>query len=217
MNLRTASGLTMLHLAVWNGHAASVAVLLGRWLHRPNPWRKRVLLHVKLAGRPHTELDVAVMRRHVDCARLLVRAGCTTRALAGAECSELLHRLILLGDGIAAELMLRQESNKVVVNRVLLNLTKALKYPDTCTFTFAGYSNPMPQHMYECTICNQTVCLVCRDKVRCCFGVCVLTISQQHATSSSSDTPMDTCSCTRSATTTRLGHSQCRMSMNCVM
>ena len=50
------------------------------------------------------------------------------------------------------------------VNKVLLNITKSMKYPDSCTFTFAGYHNPMAQHLYKCTVCNQTVCLVCSYK-----------------------------------------------------
>lgn len=53
---------------------------------------------------------------------------------------------------------------QVHVNKVLLNITKSMKYPDSCTFTFAGYHNPMAQHLYKCTVCNQTVCLVCSYK-----------------------------------------------------
>ena len=187
VNLTTRAGLTMLHLSVWNGHAASVAVLLGSWPGRRNPWRSRVQLDMPLSvravgclraerytqthhvlshpqGRDHTELDLAIMRRHVDCARLLIRAGSFCRVFAGPMCEQLLHRLLLLGDGIAAELLLRNEANEVHVNKVLLSITRSMKYPDSCTFTFAGYHNPMCQHLYKCTVCDQTVCLVCSYK-----------------------------------------------------
>lgn len=51
VNLTTRLGLTMLHLCVWNGHAASVAVLLGAWPNRSNPWRSRVELDMRLRVR----------------------------------------------------------------------------------------------------------------------------------------------------------------------
>lgn len=41
----------MLHLAIWNERAASVAVLLGEWPTKPNPWRSRVKLNIAIKVR----------------------------------------------------------------------------------------------------------------------------------------------------------------------
>lgn len=66
--------------------------------------------------------------------------------LKGAKTDELLHRLILLGDGVGAEFLLRS-CDDVAVTPVVVELTKRLKYADTCTFTMASHHNPISQYM----------------------------------------------------------------------
>lgn len=139
VNLPTSTGLTMLHLAAWNGRAASIALLLGAWpdsrqLHTSNPWRGRAHVNLPVRGRRHTELDLALTRGFVDCARLLLRAGCIGKVHRGNKMDEFLHRLILLGDGVGAELLMRS-NNGVQVHPVIIDIVHRMKYPDSCTFT----------------------------------------------------------------------------------
>ena len=60
------------------------------------------------AGGRCSELDLALMKRYVDCARVLVRARCVAHALCGSMCDELFHRFVLMGDGVGAELLLAE-------------------------------------------------------------------------------------------------------------
>lgn len=136
------------------------------------PWRARIPLNTADTssaqprgpglGRRYTELDLAVARDHVDCARLLLRGGGVCRVTTGAPATELLHRLILQGDGVAAELLLRFHGNGVRVTKAIVDVAMRLKYPDACTRTLSG--GAVTQHMYECVTCHERVCLVCRVK-----------------------------------------------------
>ena len=112
------NGLTMLHIAVWNSKAPSVAVLLGEWPDRPNPWRSRVRLNQLLQVRGHSELDLAIMRGQLDSSRLVIRGGGYAKVFAGAGCDKLLHKLVLIGDAIAVELLLRNPFNHALVTKV---------------------------------------------------------------------------------------------------
>lgn len=166
VNLLTSHGVSMLHLSSWNGVASVVALLLSRnaWSGGRNPWRARALVDQGVQARGHTPLDLALVRGHIDCARVLVRGRSHTRVSSARLCDEFLHRVILHGDGTAAELYLRNANSALRVNPIHVGLTARLKYPDTCTFTFAGEHNPVPQHMYECMSCGVRVCQMCRNK-----------------------------------------------------
>lgn len=164
VNIATLSGLSMLQLATWNGHASAVAVLLGSWPSRPNPWRARVRVNNNVRQRGHTELDLAVQRDHLDSSRLIIRSGGVANKLRGTPCDLLFGRLVLRGDGITAELLLRHRENGVRVDKAVVQLVRTMKYPDTCTFTFAAYHNPTRQFMFQCHTCKQKICLLCADR-----------------------------------------------------
>jgi hypothetical protein len=207
LTLRSLDGSTPLQLAAWNGQASVIASVLGPW---PSGYRNRLAAHVRLnvapaqlpgsplnttghthsASRTFSELDLAVLKQHLQAARLLVRFGGTTNETSGLRgADELLHRFVMLGDGITVEKLLQEDAfrlqvcggesavllrlpsppfrdsarHSVQVTPSLMRLLSRLKYPDSCTFTVAQAHNPMDQYMYECVDCGQTVCLVCRD------------------------------------------------------
>lgn len=54
-----------------------------------------------------------------------------------------------------------QPHNGVQVTQPLIDLMQRLSFLNACTFSFATHANPLTQHMYECTTCNQVVCVVC--------------------------------------------------------
>jgi RyR domain len=114
-----------------------------------------------------SELDLALMRRYVDCARVLIRGKCHAQSFSGALCEELLHRFILMGDGVGAELLLSDPANGVRVSQPVIDLLQRLTYLNACTFSFANHSSPFTQYMYECVTCQQLVCVVC---MRSCHG-----------------------------------------------
>ncbi len=45
-------------------------------------------------------------------------------------------------------------------------MMQRLTFLNACTFSFATHANPLTQHMYECTTCNQSVCVVCMVRHR---------------------------------------------------
>ena len=147
VNLPTNDGITMLHLASWNGRAASIALLLGAWPDArmqatSNPWRGRARVNAPVRGRRHLELDLALMRGFVDCARLLLRAGCVANVFRGDKTDEFLHRLILLGDGVGAELLMRSGNDVKVrgasqhrggsCSSAVVALCLAVRYSPSC-------------------------------------------------------------------------------------
>ncbi len=54
-----------------------------------------------------------------------------------------------------------QAANGVSVSQPVIDMMQRLTFLNACTFSFATHANPLTQHMYECTTCNQTVCVVC--------------------------------------------------------
>lgn len=75
----------------------------------------------------------------------------------------------------------------MVVTPELVDMTRRMRFVESCTFTFAQYHNPIRQYMYFCTTCSQRVCIVCRVRpivppsvvclrvsARLCVCVCVL-------------------------------------------
>jgi ankyrin repeat protein len=166
LNRATRDGLTCLQLASWNGQAATLAALLLAWPNGyDNPWKNALRINSRLRNRPFTELDLAVMKNHISCSRVLLRSGAILREMSATKgADELLHRLILLGDGVAADALVRNDANKVKVHQVLVDLVYRMKYPDACTFTFAQAHNPFHQFLYECTECGQRICVVCKDR-----------------------------------------------------
>ena len=156
-----------------------------------------------------TPLDLALLKRHTQCARILCRAGGVARACAvsgarsplqelrilpsyapaaaaasgapssslahhqpqppqavgggGGSADEFLWRCVLLGDGVTAERLLRADENGLRVSPPIIEVCARLKYPETCTATFAQAHHPAGQWMHECAACGVAVCLVCRD------------------------------------------------------
>ena len=100
------------------------------------------------------ERRLSIPDAHSDAASAPVSSG---------SVDEFLFRSVLLGDGVTAERLLRADENGLHVTLPLLELCSRLKYPETCTATFAPGHHPIGQWMYECTSCGQAVCLVCRD------------------------------------------------------
>ncbi|RYG40688.1 hypothetical protein EON68_03925, partial [archaeon] len=148
----TSSGLTAVHLAVWNGQPAALALLLAPWPGSTgrNPFSDRIAANTRLRTRPFSELDLAIIRNHTQCARLLVRQHFFTRELRGGRGAEqLLHRLVLLGDGVAVNTLLQEDANRLRITPNLVDITSRIKYLDACTFTFAQAHNPISQYMYE--------------------------------------------------------------------
>ena len=129
LNQQSKDGSTPLHLAAWNGQAAVISSVLAPWPNGVvNLLAASVSLNVALAplsGSPpaasssaYSELDLAVKKQHLHTARLLIRYDGTTCELSGHKgADELLHRCVLLGDGITAEKMFRNDAFRVQVRR----------------------------------------------------------------------------------------------------
>jgi hypothetical protein len=64
--------------AVWNGHAGTVNMLLGPWAdavsdNLVNPWAARIVLNKYLFAGKYGELDLALAKNLINCARIIVR------------------------------------------------------------------------------------------------------------------------------------------------
>jgi hypothetical protein len=59
-----------------------------------------------------------------------------------------------------------QAANGVNVSQPVIDMMQRLTFLNACTFSFATHANPLTQHMYECTTCNQTVCVICMVRSR---------------------------------------------------
>jgi hypothetical protein len=59
-----------------------------------------------------------------------------------------------------------QAANGVNVSQPIVDMMQRLTFLNACTFSFATHANPLTQHMYECTTCNQTVCVICMVRSR---------------------------------------------------
>jgi len=129
LNQQSKDGSTPLHLAAWNGQAAAISSVLAPWPNGvANLLAASVSLNVALAplsGPPpaasssaYSELDLAIKKQHLHTARLLIRSDGTPCELSGHKgADELLHRCVLLGDGITAEKMFRNDAFRVQVRR----------------------------------------------------------------------------------------------------
>jgi len=179
INEMTNSGITFLHLAAFNGKSEVVRAVLDS--HQPNRKRKiveyvlqkglrhRIKVNVPIRHTGCTELDLAIQRRHLETSRLLLRLGCHAGTSSMEKLHELLHRLVLMGDVQACESILNfSDENRITIDDALVETTQRIEHPETCTFSFANYTNPVKQHLYKCEICESRVCLVCKDR---CHGV----------------------------------------------
>lgn len=194
VNRHTDARATALQIAVWNGQAASAAALVCSWPDGiTSPWASAVRLETRMlpsapvpsagaaagTGRgqmsgssthmePWSELDLALARRHLLSARVLLRETRVTRSLSirdAGTAEELLHRLILLGDGVSvSRLLLDTPGCQSRVSLSALSLVHRLRHADACTCTFAPAHQPADQFMLQCEACGTRVCLVCADK-----------------------------------------------------
>lgn len=113
-----------MHLAAWNGQAATIASILGPW---PLGTQNRLAAHIRLntissdltcgsLTRSFSELDLAVLKHNVQSARIFVRSGGVSKHTSGdLGADELLFRVLLLGDGITVERLLRDDAFQVQV------------------------------------------------------------------------------------------------------
>lgn len=145
LNLTARSSATPLQLAAWNGKAATLSSLLGPWPGRAeNLVARRIRLNEKLAtpvavsfNEGLTELDLAIVKQHYACSRLLCRAGGVTRECAGSRGSEeLLYRTLLLGDGLTAERLLFSD---VFDLKVRAGIEPGVAPLDCCNFIRSVY------------------------------------------------------------------------------
>ncbi|GBG29206.1 Ankyrin repeat domain-containing protein 1 [Hondaea fermentalgiana] len=175
INAKTLSGITFLHLAAFNGRSEVIRALIDNCA--PNRKRRmmeailkkglrhRVKVNVPIKGLGHTELDLAIQRRHLECARLLLRLGCYAGTSSQEQMQELLHRLVLMGDVEACESILNfADENRVTIDDALVETTQRIEHPETCTVSFANRTDPVAQFLYKCEICGASVCLVCKDR-----------------------------------------------------
>lgn len=160
----TAGSLSVLHLAAWNGQTPSIVTVLHHmdgYAPGYSPWANAVEKNLLAMDHQFSAADLALAHNDHGSASYLFGAGCHAHAHAGEKCDEALERALLEFDVAAMEALLRAPQNKISLERHAIQLVQLIKYEDSCTFTFAGYNNPIQQHMYMCTQCNKQVCLVC--------------------------------------------------------
>ena len=75
-----------------------------------NRFRGRIAMNQVHSLKQYNELDLAVSRWHVNSARLLVRTGAHFQGVVDGWPERLLYRLLLMGDGVGVEIMLREVS-----------------------------------------------------------------------------------------------------------
>ncbi|CAE7861816.1 unnamed protein product, partial [Symbiodinium sp. KB8] len=73
-----------------------------------NRFRGRIAMNQVHSLKQYNELDLAVSRWHVNSARLLVRTGAHFQGVVDGWPERLLYRLLLMGDGVGVEIMLRE-------------------------------------------------------------------------------------------------------------
>lgn len=162
----------VLHLAVWNRNARDV------WLLTPPqdsllkskgrsrgfvPWVDGVNVNERSGGAQHAPVDLAFQLGNHDVARMILRAGGFAATSASANTTQELVRAVLNFDTAAALSLLAYDANSVTHEAHVLGLVQLIKRRGTCTFSFAGYNNPTPQHMDHCNVCGVDVCLMCAD------------------------------------------------------
>eukprot|EP00753_Platysulcus_tardus_P021636 PLAT9068.1.p1 GENE.PLAT9068.1~~PLAT9068.1.p1 ORF type:complete len:1827 (+),score=886.34 PLAT9068.1:52-5481(+) len=157
----TALGLSVLHIATWNRQVMPLAeVFCGP---HSDSWAATLRRNVPCSSNGYTELDLALMNGDSACAELLCTHGCHTRHQSGAPAQELLLEVILLGSADSAEGLLQFDENGVEISDYIIDIAAQLKYPASCTFTFAGFNAPIKQNMYRCLDCGVDVCIICRS------------------------------------------------------
>lgn len=164
-HLITSGRFTALHIAVWNRQDSAVETLLhkmrgfqGQFTPLSHNLRRNAV-----AGK-RTALDLALVRNDRPMIRALLHAGCFARALAGKRCDEELEHALLEFDVKSVESLLRWPQNDIATESHASDLLKVLRYRSTCTFSFAGFSSPMRQHLFHCSFCDVDVCLICSEK-----------------------------------------------------
>ena len=177
INAHSRSGFTCLQLAAANGVVPTIrtALDLNRAFNHctatshkdesdANPiFECLVDVNVAAPTSGESELDLAIKNNSLEASRLLLRLGCYSRQSAGTNI--LLHRLVLMWDLDAVENILNfADANRIEIDNGLIDITKRMDHPDTCTFSFAAYTNSVVQHRYRCLECGWNVCLVCKDK-----------------------------------------------------
>mmetsp|Transcript_41463 Transcript_41463/g.66631 ORF Transcript_41463/g.66631 Transcript_41463/m.66631 type:complete len:1976 (+) Transcript_41463:29-5956(+) len=168
VNSRTAAGFGLLHIVAFNGRSKVLNTLFdlapadtqgGKMVFL----KEFIIVNTLVRGSGFSELDLAVQRNHLECARLLLRLG--SHAKVSPSLQELLHRLVLMGDVEACESIINYaDENKIIIDKPLVMVTQRMEYTETCTFAFANYTNPVQQFVYECEFCKSKVCIVCRDR-----------------------------------------------------
>lgn len=143
-----------LHLAAWSGIASSIPVMFSENSDYDS-------YTMKIRGRYYTPLDFAILQRNFACARHLCRLGFKCLECRGEYASEFLHFLLLSGDGVTAQIMLRDTSNGIPADEDLLELLSRIEYAGTCTFTMTSGRVPLKHYTYECLTTGRKLCLVC--------------------------------------------------------
>ena len=159
-----------LHLAAWNGSAASIQRLLSMGHKSTKDGDGHKFAHkFNSPVRNHTALDLALLSKHKQCAKLLVSNGCHFQALSGVKATEFAHLMLLECDHDAFDGIMRfARENKLRVDNALLRLISELRYgpPGICTFHMSGYK-AFPQFMWECLDCKVKLCNKCKDICPC--------------------------------------------------
>ena len=159
-----------LHLAAWNGSATSIQRLLSMGHKSPKDGAGLKFTHkFNSPVRNHTALDLALLAKHKQCAKLLVSNGCHFQALSGVRATEFAHLMLLECDHDAFDGIMRfARQNKLNVDNKLLRLISELRYgpPGICTFHMSGYK-AFPQFMWECLDCKVKLCNKCKDICPC--------------------------------------------------
>eukprot|EP01029_Cantina_marsupialis_P021216 TRINITY_DN5053_c0_g1_i1.p1 TRINITY_DN5053_c0_g1~~TRINITY_DN5053_c0_g1_i1.p1 ORF type:complete len:1722 (-),score=292.04 TRINITY_DN5053_c0_g1_i1:266-4726(-) len=172
----TLTGQTCLRIASWNGSPLTIAELInsegaigGEKPPTESIWRRKLLEAEKVRWNEPTPLDLALsqwqtdMRKtnFKDSARLLAVAGFIANTQRGNCINDFFFASLLYGDRFVAEALLQHDSNEINIQKDILYVVTRLKHPNSCTFTFTGYNNPIKQPIFHCDICDADVCLVC--------------------------------------------------------
>jgi hypothetical protein len=68
---------------------------------------------------------------------------------AGDYCHRLVFSMVLMGDQIGVEGVLRWDENRVEVTETLLQTTKLMSKVQSCTFDFISFNDNVRQDMYD--------------------------------------------------------------------
>lgn len=164
VEMLTNSNLSVLHLAAWNRQHGCIATLLHHmrgYSLEFSPWRLVLPKELAAGPVPHTAVDLALAREDWASTSLGLRARVPALVKAGPLMDECLERALLQMDAKAMEALLAMENQGVQSESAAVDLIQLIKFENACTFSFAGYNNPIRQHRYHCVTCDRSVCLVC--------------------------------------------------------